>query len=140
MPLGLPPHVYPHLLILLPSPWSQGEGEKTRWVHANSLGFRVWRATSVGKDKAIARRLSVCFTRRLIPMCLVGTFHVPSTRNPGKARRRTARRSVPAPFVGCVYNGCPISSQVLGKEVNTRLPDLVTRTSSSIRTPAIPGR
>ncbi|MCY2977633.1 MAG: hypothetical protein NTU79_03100, partial [Planctomycetota bacterium] len=55
-------------------PWSQGEGEKTRWVHANSLGFRVWRATSVGKDKAIARRLSVCFTRRLIPMCLACAF------------------------------------------------------------------
>jgi hypothetical protein len=30
MPLGLPPHVYPHLLILLPSPCTRGEGLRVR--------------------------------------------------------------------------------------------------------------
>jgi len=31
-----------------PDPLSpkRGEGEKTRWGHANPLGFRVWRAAS----------------------------------------------------------------------------------------------
>ena len=26
----------------------RGEGEKTRWDHANPLGFRVWRAAKCG--------------------------------------------------------------------------------------------
>ena len=61
MPLGLPPHVYPHLLILLPSPWSRGEplpeagrgGENALGVTQIHWDFESGVRRNVGKDEAL---------------------------------------------------------------------------------------
>ena len=39
--MGVSPHLYPHLLNLLPSPWSRGEGLGVRGLHCVLIGFLI---------------------------------------------------------------------------------------------------
>ena len=39
--MGVSPHLYPHLLILLPSPCTRGEGLGVRGLHCVLIGFLI---------------------------------------------------------------------------------------------------